>query len=297
MTRAQAAKADLFFWLQALVIALVVLILLFTFVGRIITVDGSSMLPTLHHKDVLLLRTVAYTPEQGDVVVLTKDFSGEYYQLPEGQEDVHLTGKNTFNPFAGNPFRFENNESEGIKGHRRKAIAIGLIPVVLLCVSVVALICAFCAPSDSPAGDPTEGPSNGPKTFEQEGMRITLTEQFHSVSVPKFTVGYESDEVVVLALREEFSDVPALKIYDLKQYAELVLMANSIYGSDPRETDGLTLFEYDYTDRKTMVRYHYVCFVFKTEDSFWTVQFVTEKDKEYDYKWKFFQWAKTVTFE
>ena len=76
MTRAQAAKADLFFWLQALVIALVVLILLFTFVGRIITVDGSSMLPTLHHKDVLLLRTVAYTPEQGDVVVLTKDFSG-----------------------------------------------------------------------------------------------------------------------------------------------------------------------------------------------------------------------------
>lgn len=228
---------------------------------------------------------------------LTKEFSGEYYQLPEGQEDVHLTGKNTFNPFAGNPFRFENNESEGIKGHRRKAIAIGLIPVVLLCVSVVALICAFCAPSDSPAGDPTEGPSNGPKTFEQEGMRITLTEQFHSVSVPKFTVGYESDEVVVLALREEFSDVPALKIYDLKQYAELVLMANSIYGSDPRETDGLTLFEYDYTDRKTMVRYHYVCFVFKTEDSFWTVQFVTEKDKEYDYKWKFFQWAKTVTFE
>ncbi len=76
LTRAQAAKSDLFFWLQALVMALVVLILVFTFVGRIITVDGSSMLPTLHDKDVLLLRSIAYTPDQGDIIVLTKDFSG-----------------------------------------------------------------------------------------------------------------------------------------------------------------------------------------------------------------------------
>lgn len=76
LTRGQAFKNDLFFWLQALVMALVLLILLFTFVGRVITVDGTSMLPTLHHKDVLLLRSIGYTPERGDVIVLTKDFSG-----------------------------------------------------------------------------------------------------------------------------------------------------------------------------------------------------------------------------
>lgn len=92
ITRAQALKSDLFFWLQALVMALVVLILLFTFVGRIITVDGSSMLPTLHHKDVLLLRTVAYTPEQGDVVVLTKDFSG-YTNQPIVKRVIAVEGQ------------------------------------------------------------------------------------------------------------------------------------------------------------------------------------------------------------
>ena len=37
---------DLYFWLQALVMALVGLILVFTFIGRIIGVDGSSMMPT-----------------------------------------------------------------------------------------------------------------------------------------------------------------------------------------------------------------------------------------------------------
>lgn len=68
-------KLDLYFWLQALVMALAVLILLFTFVGRVITVDGSSMEPTLFNGDMLLLRSVGYTPKQGDVVVLTKEFS------------------------------------------------------------------------------------------------------------------------------------------------------------------------------------------------------------------------------
>lgn len=66
-------KLDLYFWLQALVMALAVLILLFTFVGRVITVDGSSMEPTLFNGDMLLLRSVGYTPKQGDVVVLRKE--------------------------------------------------------------------------------------------------------------------------------------------------------------------------------------------------------------------------------
>lgn len=69
----QPFSVDLFFWLQALVMALVSLILVFTFVGRIITVDGSSMFPTLHHGDLLLLQCAGYTPQQGDVVVLTKN--------------------------------------------------------------------------------------------------------------------------------------------------------------------------------------------------------------------------------
>ena len=74
LTKSEEFRLDLFFWLQTFVIVLAVLILVFTFVGRIITVDGPSMLPTLHDKDMLILRSIAYTPEQGDVVVLTKDF-------------------------------------------------------------------------------------------------------------------------------------------------------------------------------------------------------------------------------
>lgn len=65
-------KLDLYFWTQALVMALVFLILTFTLVGRVIGVVGSSMLPTLHEGDLVLLQSVGYTPKQGDVVVLRK---------------------------------------------------------------------------------------------------------------------------------------------------------------------------------------------------------------------------------
>ena len=73
-TGAQAFKTDLYFWLQALVVALVSLIVVFAFFGRIIGVDGSSMVPTLRDHDLLLLQSIGYTPEQGDVVVLNKPF-------------------------------------------------------------------------------------------------------------------------------------------------------------------------------------------------------------------------------
>jgi len=65
-------KLDLYYWTQALVMALVFLILVFTLVGRVIGVVGNSMVPTLHWNDLLLLQSVGYEPQQGDVVVLRK---------------------------------------------------------------------------------------------------------------------------------------------------------------------------------------------------------------------------------
>lgn len=92
LTRAEEFKMNLFFWLQAFVLVLTVLILTFTFVGRVISVDGGSMLPTLHHKDMLLLRSIGYTPEQGDIVVLTKDF-GSHVDHPIVKRVIAVGGQ------------------------------------------------------------------------------------------------------------------------------------------------------------------------------------------------------------
>lgn len=63
---------NLYYWLQTLVLAVAVIVLLFTFVGRISRVEGGSMLNTLHDGDLLLLQSIGYTPKTGDVVVLNK---------------------------------------------------------------------------------------------------------------------------------------------------------------------------------------------------------------------------------
>lgn len=64
---------ELYEWAQALVFSIVFIVLLFTFIVRIIGVDGTSMVPTLHHNDKIVLYNIFYTPKQGDIVVFKKE--------------------------------------------------------------------------------------------------------------------------------------------------------------------------------------------------------------------------------
>ena len=63
---------DLFYWLNALTTALVCLVVVFTFFGRLTRVDGHSMDNTLQHGQLLLVWSLGYDPEPGDIVVLNK---------------------------------------------------------------------------------------------------------------------------------------------------------------------------------------------------------------------------------
>ncbi len=68
----EKSSDDLFYWLNALTTALVVLVLVFTFFGRLTRVDGNSMDYTLQNNELLLVWSLGYTPQQGDIVVLNK---------------------------------------------------------------------------------------------------------------------------------------------------------------------------------------------------------------------------------
>jgi len=71
-------RGEIFDWVQALVTALLACVIVFTFVIRVVSVSGTSMLDTLHHNDKILVSGLFYTPRQGDVVVLrTETFSDE----------------------------------------------------------------------------------------------------------------------------------------------------------------------------------------------------------------------------
>lgn len=52
--------------------SLIVVVLVFTFLFRIVGVDGRSMQTTLMDKDRLILSALPYTPERGDIVVINR---------------------------------------------------------------------------------------------------------------------------------------------------------------------------------------------------------------------------------
>ncbi len=56
--------------IEAAVITIFIFLLIFTYLLRPVTVDGSSMEPTLYNKDQLLILTSLAEPDNGDIVVI-----------------------------------------------------------------------------------------------------------------------------------------------------------------------------------------------------------------------------------
>ncbi len=75
MNTPSKANRDFFEWIDALVFCAVAIIFIFLFFFRLVVVQGASMEPNFLEGDRLIIRSVAYTPERGDVVVLDS-FSG-----------------------------------------------------------------------------------------------------------------------------------------------------------------------------------------------------------------------------
>ena len=69
---------------------------------------------------------------------LSKDFCNDFYQLPEGQEDISLSGRNVFNLAVGNPFRFDNNNDAQALANRKRNTKRG--PFVMIGAILIGLV-------------------------------------------------------------------------------------------------------------------------------------------------------------
>ena len=65
-------KGNIYDWIESLVTAIVACILIFLFLFRVVNVQGSSMVPTLHESDKIVISRLAGNFKYGDIVVLTK---------------------------------------------------------------------------------------------------------------------------------------------------------------------------------------------------------------------------------
>lgn len=64
--------SEIYEWVETLIFAMLMVVILFTFIGRTVTVDGSSMVPTLTNGDGLIVTRLTGDPKPGDIVAVTK---------------------------------------------------------------------------------------------------------------------------------------------------------------------------------------------------------------------------------
>jgi signal peptidase I len=93
------AAQNCFEWAEALVSSIVIVIAIFTFLFRVVAVSGPSMETTLMSDDRIVLTNLFYTPQPGDIVVMSH---GAQFQEPlvkrviavEGQVvDINISGE------------------------------------------------------------------------------------------------------------------------------------------------------------------------------------------------------------
>ncbi len=219
---------------------------------------------------------------------LSRDLCNEYYQLPAGEDDVVLTGRNRFNPANGNAFRFDNNEHPDIIANRKRVTKKGL--VVLISAAVIGFILGFVITRVLLFGDAK------PKLFAEEGVSITLTSDFKKVNLEGSTLAFDSRDVAVFMTEEKFAFMSELEDYTVTEYGELVINANG-FDSELITNDGLIHFEYEAENTKLGKIYRYFSYVYKDDDAFWLIQFATETQNVDKYKDQIVSWAKSVAFD
>lgn len=220
----------------------------------------------------------------------SKNYCNEFYQLSAGREDVFLSGKNKFNPANGNAFRFYNNESEETIASRKRGTRKGLL--VLLVAAIVGAVVGYSVTSNLFSNKAPE-----PKDFSSNGMTVTLTDEFVKTDIENYTVAYDSKNIAVFALKEEFTLIDGFKDYTLEEYGNLLLQNNNLSSSKIQNAEGLTWFEYEFTNPDTNDTLKYFSFVYKSKDAFWFVQFAMLTENADEYNSKIFEWAKTVSFD
>ncbi|MCL2828992.1 MAG: signal peptidase I [Oscillospiraceae bacterium] len=110
----------LYDWIQSIVMTFLAVICLLTFVGRTIGVEQASMTPTLLHGDRMIVRSIFYTPRQGDIVIFSKQsfrdgaalvkrviaLEGDVVDIDPMAGVIYVNGVALYEPYTNGPTYF-----------------------------------------------------------------------------------------------------------------------------------------------------------------------------------------------
>lgn len=212
---------------------------------------------------------------------LAKKISNDYYEIPEGSDNVYLSGVRSYNPATGSAFRFDNNYNEDAIRNRSRGTRIGV--AVLIVATIVGFIIGLLIGNRPPVaeefvrGEVSITLMSDFSEFETEGHYAT----FSNGDISVFIVGFYKEELIDGLTFDEFA----------KAMAE-----NDEYDASSLKTEGELLYFYYDADNDDGEANRYYSYLYETDDTFWVVQFVCDVSEADVDKSVIADYAKTVKF-
>lgn len=217
---------------------------------------------------------------------LSKNFCNDYYRIPAGASDVEIGGKCTYNPPAGNPFRFHGVTDEDVLANRKRTGKKSLI--IMLIAVVVGFVVGLVGSMDSLIVND--------KVFKAEEFEITLTTQF-TESIEDGVYYFGSKDCSVSAYIYNFADYANIAQMSELEFLNL-LKANDIFSASAelKDVSGLLVVEEQAESQAGDIRSYFNVFI-KTNDAFYLFEFGSEIEKYPETRTQFIDWAKTIVIK
>lgn len=221
---------------------------------------------------------------------LSKGMFSDSRAIPAGSEDVAVSGENHYNPFTGNPFRFEGEADEIAKSQRKKGSRAAIIVmVVAVLVGVGIGVGRFFLQNR----DQVE--QMDAKEYEIGEMSITLTEGFTKEADEDADAFFTSQDIALWVYRYDYTDYPNFVSMNASEFSELVRA--SLEMPDLPITDEQNgLIGFSFTDTVDGEDMTYREMVFKTDTAMWHLEFAgysSANDRLASYVQT---WGESVTF-
>lgn len=109
------ARKEIFEWIQAIVIAVVLALFIRSFIFTVVRVDGESMEPTLQNNDRMIVWRLGYEPKQGDIIIFNPPgypkniywvkrviaLGGQHVEIDYASNSVYVDGEKLDETYLG----------------------------------------------------------------------------------------------------------------------------------------------------------------------------------------------------
>ena len=131
------------------------------------------------------------------------------------------------------------------------------------------------------------------KTFNVNGVKITLTDRFEIFEDPEIIAGFVSEGIEVYIVNDTFDDVPEFKDYTEYEFAQYLVEGDDT--SKITEIDGEVYVEYIFDSDKGIIQAYFVK-ISKISNGFLLSHFITNNADALAYKEHIIKWAKTIEY-